>query len=941
MSRRRDNIVRAEEGTFDWIWSHPTVLHWMEQPASMLWIEGKPGSGKSVLARHIKQYLATKTSTTASTKHGATQLVTKYNIAAWYFSAREGIAFRDHGNMLRGLLFQLLKQDHSLFWHFMTPFRRRQKVQDIHQWTWHAQDMQNILRSIAERSVSPLTCMIDGLDELDEIDTESIKQSSIISLFRDLAKSGVRMHILLLLRPTIEISKALRWVHRLSMQAENLSDVKVLADRRLAALKSLCKDITSDEPDGVEESIGELHHKYASLMGRERDHKFVNSLLRVQGQQQKIEDTALAEIGTYVVEHADGVLLWVTLVFASLEALVMNAPYSIADLRQEILKIPSDLNGVYRKIILELKAKLPDSALSKTRGMFQWLSAATSVQPLEMQQLWEALALPLDNDHSKSGSSDLEIMERRLVLRPLDPWGQLALHYYHLCGPLIEILPSDPVQGMHKESFNIFKPGPHFLVRFVHKSVKEYLENESLATDWYLPSVESSEVVRNCLVRYVDVTLSYQLGAKDQTSGEGEKYSWSTQIPKNIRFIEDHPLLVYILEAYSDIFLQGNSAWQDIYDNTFLPPLSRMTYQQRCALGLSKIRDLYFSRLFHIDLWRHSVISLYFEQATALGAMNALRFLITTSNAFNLWLYRRRDAALYGTLRTAAASGLLPEVEKLTQDGGHRVSDDIGCLITPGGNMYQWDEVINDVHQLILHAGRAREEECTRHIIEDADSLRALAELSQSGAVGMSWETFKRPQEVEDYCSIAQSNVHLRKLARTLALSKIQLEEIMNEHEAYARFLIPYLEEIDEHVYEELVKQKALDSPILSPNVFVDCALNLLKGILVRQLQQSGNVSTPSLEDIGIGQDFLARIQGLHLEKNHEVRHDVRAASVAFTIFDRLRSLNINLDRESRNEMAAYLAAEEEKGRANVRQVVQYVMAKISWGPKWTSTASY
>ena len=351
----------------------------------MLWIEGKPGSGKSVLARHIEQYLATKISTTASTKHGATQLVTKYNIAAWYFSVREGIAFRDHRKMLRGLLFQLLEQDHSLFWYFMTPFRRRQQVQHMHQWTWHAQDMQSVLRFIVERSVSLPICMIDGLDKSDKIDTKSIKRSSIILSFRDLAKPGVRMHILLLLRPTIKISKALRWVHCLSMQAENLPDVKVLADRRMAALKSLCKDITSDEPDGVEESIGELHYKYASLMGRERDHKFVNSLSRVQGQQQKIEDTTLAEIGSYVVEHADGVLLWVILVFASLEALVMNAPYRIADLRQEVLKIPSDLNGVYRKIILELKAKLPDSALSKTRGMFQWLSAATSVQPLEMQ----------------------------------------------------------------------------------------------------------------------------------------------------------------------------------------------------------------------------------------------------------------------------------------------------------------------------------------------------------------------------------------------------------------------------------------------------------------------------------------------------------------------------------------------------------------------------
>ena len=53
MFDRRDQITRAETGTNEWIWSYGPYVEWATEASGILWIQGKPGSGKSVLAKSI------------------------------------------------------------------------------------------------------------------------------------------------------------------------------------------------------------------------------------------------------------------------------------------------------------------------------------------------------------------------------------------------------------------------------------------------------------------------------------------------------------------------------------------------------------------------------------------------------------------------------------------------------------------------------------------------------------------------------------------------------------------------------------------------------------------------------------------------------------------------------------------------------------------------
>jgi Cdc6-like AAA superfamily ATPase len=52
---RRDEIALAIGNSNQWVWNHPVYKAWEIQPSGALAIRGKPGSGKSVLAKTIQR----------------------------------------------------------------------------------------------------------------------------------------------------------------------------------------------------------------------------------------------------------------------------------------------------------------------------------------------------------------------------------------------------------------------------------------------------------------------------------------------------------------------------------------------------------------------------------------------------------------------------------------------------------------------------------------------------------------------------------------------------------------------------------------------------------------------------------------------------------------------------------------------------------------------
>jgi ABC-type dipeptide/oligopeptide/nickel transport system ATPase component len=122
MFARRDQVVFAESGTNEWIWSFPPYVQWVSEQSSVLWIQGKPGSGKSVLAKTTLSRLTSGPA--ALSAHSCHVTGTSSLIGSWFYSWRGGDEGTSHVSMLRSILYQLLDQDRSLFPYFRDSYRR-------------------------------------------------------------------------------------------------------------------------------------------------------------------------------------------------------------------------------------------------------------------------------------------------------------------------------------------------------------------------------------------------------------------------------------------------------------------------------------------------------------------------------------------------------------------------------------------------------------------------------------------------------------------------------------------------------------------------------------------------------------------------------------------------------------------------------------------------
>lgn len=103
MGLRRRITERPSPGTCDWPLTHQVYRDWLicqtdiDTHCGLLWLIGHPGSGKSVLVKHL--------ASTCAAQAGCP----KENVATYFFDAR-GTSFLDKSmeGMLRDLLYQLL-----------------------------------------------------------------------------------------------------------------------------------------------------------------------------------------------------------------------------------------------------------------------------------------------------------------------------------------------------------------------------------------------------------------------------------------------------------------------------------------------------------------------------------------------------------------------------------------------------------------------------------------------------------------------------------------------------------------------------------------------------------------------------------------------------------------------------------------------------------------
>jgi len=361
---RYNKISKEHKGSIEWLWTHEEYQKWTLSLTSRLFcIEGKPGSGKSTLMKYFKNKLLERESNANSAI-----------IASFFYSYRDGESQTSHYNMLRSILYDILQQDESFFYHFQPEFRRYQALirgsSHGDHIEFHYESLKNILRSIGNHpSQKQVYLLIDAVDE-----SSDEERRDVLQLLYELCSSDgcCIIKVFIASRPVVELQPLIRKSHAfIRMQDVNKPDIQ----------------------------------------------NFVHSLLEVE-LELELPENILHEAKRYIFENAHGVFLWVHLVGHQLVEYIEKG-YSHREIFGFLKSLPTELEGLYQRIITNLEMNAEKGRAVVGKRMFQLVLFMH--RPLTVSEFQHALAIAefADTELTPSGKSFQEALiigiEKRII----------------------------------------------------------------------------------------------------------------------------------------------------------------------------------------------------------------------------------------------------------------------------------------------------------------------------------------------------------------------------------------------------------------------------------------------------------------------------------------------------------------------------------------------
>ncbi|CAI6341293.1 unnamed protein product [Periconia digitata] len=471
---RRNQISTAAKGTNEWVWKHKSYLAFKRQNSGILWIEGKAGSGKSVLAKSIQTRLSQLRVSTSTTKPA--WLNSKFGVGDWFYHARRGAKYIAHQSFIRSVLYHMLEQDDQLFPHFRGFYRA---MMDDGAARWDRDDLESILTAIC-RAGEEAMFILDALDEAQD--------ASIIELLKELvAFPRSRFRFVVLSRSNAKIEMQLHDTHRIRLEEENDGDVSRYIDTRLGELEERMK-----KPEFQLKDRSDSRTRGTQLRSLQLESRPMSPGLNTPEHQE------LDKMRKYLKSNAQNTMLWVKLVLDDLQEVLSDSVYTFYSLRQVLLNLPIKLTTYYQDILKRLGCEEHNHKAKLVRRILMWISGAGELQAITLEELWDALAIP--EDSSISTEDEDPIRHNRIPATSFDELGRKLADY---CGPFIEIFPpprelgADPSHERHGMS----------AIQLMHQTVQDFLARPDLAGPLHFHREQAVELVRRESKKYIDLVL--------------------------------------------------------------------------------------------------------------------------------------------------------------------------------------------------------------------------------------------------------------------------------------------------------------------------------------------------------------------------------------------------------------------------------------------------
>ncbi|PKK54198.1 hypothetical protein CI102_1004, partial [Trichoderma harzianum] len=246
---RYEKITPEQSGSFKWIWTHDEYKRWsISETSRLLYIQGKPGSGKSTLTKYFDSNLPTRE-----------PAAKKAIVAKFFYSFREGEPQRSHYNMLLSLLHDILSQEKNFFYHYCQAEYRAHHCSGS---KWDYQSLKRIFGSLQDyySTSKRLYIIIDAVDESEEAD-----RHDILNLLYDLCSNTKYcvVKIFIASRPVTQLeARRDQFLNFIRLQDETTLDISNFANSLLHGL-----DLTRATAYMIENAQGVF--LWVKLVGKE------------------------------------------------------------------------------------------------------------------------------------------------------------------------------------------------------------------------------------------------------------------------------------------------------------------------------------------------------------------------------------------------------------------------------------------------------------------------------------------------------------------------------------------------------------------------------------------------------------------------------------------------------------------------------------------------
>jgi hypothetical protein len=642
MFARREQIAYAESGSNEWIWSYGPYVEWTRELSGILWIQGKPGSGKSVLAKTISSRL-TRTSG-----------IHPWIIAHWFYNARGGQSNMSHTSMLRAILYQILDQDRRLFRYYQDAYRDPE---------WFYKRLASIFSAIAKGGpdVPQIMCVIDAMDESSDEpvaeETDPLNSPKTLEKILELLENSINIpgssvKLLILSRPKRSIEKYLKYYHKVVLEYANIRDIEIIVDAGLKSLRRAIAVFDSSDEEGRSNPRGrgrrpKSQYTHDSLSMTTSRGKTNSS--RIFEKSREYEEEEISSIREYLLKKAQGVILWVTLIIQDLLRHVEKGMFTFQELKRLLNGLPLELNGLYCRITRDLQLSSSDLDQMKARRILLWVIGASETRLLVLRELLDVLAITWDPDEALQSVKD-PISSNRPQVRS---WKHFRRSIYELCGPFIEVI--RPASRSSDELFDDLEVEPTFVVQLTHQTAKDFLASSDAQT-YQVTISEAKTIVHFDKIKYMKVALPLA-----QTSYMPKIEGTNTQLVKSVeelaQYFEQKLLLRYVLATLPRDISQAH-IHQLRHDPT---AASHNTLQQFIAKEYLEDTDV-------VNSAENTIVGAYFSATIRAGLVTATQNMLFVTCTAEWWGRCYRHVVDNAALLAAVEYGLFDEVRSLLQN---------------------------------------------------------------------------------------------------------------------------------------------------------------------------------------------------------------------------------------------------------------------------------